>query len=121
LSLGGRVDYEFYSGFQPSARASLSYAIADDAVIYGAVSRAFNSPTAGGKFLNIPLLNGLARVTSNREFDPTTLIAYELGYRGRLFERIDASLNLFWHEFDEVTTLSPQLGPPGLVQNHLDN
>ncbi len=46
LSLGGRVDYEFYGGLQPSARASLSYAVSDDVVIYGAVSRAFQMPAA---------------------------------------------------------------------------
>ena len=67
------------------------------------------------------LVNGLARVTSNRDFDPTTLIAYELGYRGRFFKRLDTSLNLFWHQYDEVTTLSPQLGPPGLLQYRFDN
>jgi iron complex outermembrane receptor protein len=121
LNLGGRLDYEFYGGFQPSARASLSYSISDDAAIYGAVSRAFHTPTAGGRFLNIPLLNGIGRVTSNRDFNPTTLMAYELGYRGKTFERFETSLNLFWHQYDEVTTLSPQLGPPGLLQYRFDN
>jgi iron complex outermembrane recepter protein len=121
LSLGGRFDYELYGVLEPSARASLSYAISDESVVYGAVSRAFHSPTAAGRFLNIPLINGVARVTSNRDFDPTTLIAYELGYRGKLFDRLDTSLNLYWHDYDEVTTLSPQLGPPGLLQNRFDN
>ena len=121
LNLGGRIDYEFYGGFQPSARASLSYQLSDDAMIYGAVSRAFHMPTPAGRFLDIPLLNGLVRVTSNRDFDPTTLIAYELGYRGRLFKKLDTSLNFFWHDFDEVGTLSPRLGPPGLLQNRFDN
>lgn len=121
LNLGGRIDYEFRAGFQPSARMSLSYAASADAMIYGAVSRAFVMPTAVGHLLNVPLLNGLARVTSNHDFDPTTLIAYELGYRGRLLKRLDASLNFFWHDYDEVTTLSPQLGPPGLLQSHFEN
>lgn len=75
-------------------------------MIYGAVSRAFQMPTPAARFLNIPLLNGLAHVTANRDFDPTTLIAYELGYRGRLFNRVDASLNFFWHDYDEVFTLT---------------
>ncbi|MFQ5495463.1 MAG: TonB-dependent receptor, partial [Phycisphaerae bacterium] len=78
-------------------------------------------PTVAGRFLSIPMLNGLVRVTSNRDVDPTTLIAYELGYRGRLSDRLDTSVNLFWHEFDEVFTFSPRLGPPGLLQNRLNN
>lgn len=121
LNLGGRIDYEFYGGFQPSARASLSYDLSDDSMLYAAVSRAFHMPTAAGRFIDFPLVNGLARVTSNRDLDPTTLIAYELGYRGRPLDRLNASLNLFWHQYDEVTTLSPRLGPPGLLRNHLNN
>ncbi|MFQ5489737.1 MAG: TonB-dependent receptor plug domain-containing protein [Phycisphaerae bacterium] len=121
LNLGGRIDYEFYGGFQPSARASLSYDLSDDALIYGAVSRAFHMPTAAGRFLNIPLVNGLSRATSNRGVDPTTLVAYEIGYRGKPAERLDTRLNLFWHQYDEVATLSPTLGPPGLLQYNLDN
>jgi iron complex outermembrane receptor protein len=121
LSLGGRLDYEFYGGFQPSARASLSYAVSNESVIYGAVSRAFQMPAAGSRFLQLPLLNGLAYVTANRDVDPKTLIAYELGYRNKFFDCLDTSLNLFWHQYDEITSLSPQLGPPGLVQTHFDN
>ncbi len=121
FSLGGRIDYEFYGGFQPSARVSLSHEVSENAIVYGAVSRAFHMPTAAGRFLNMPLLNGLARVTSNDDIDPTTLLAYEIGYRGRLFDRLETSVNLFWHEYDEVSTLSPRLGPPGLLQQHLNN
>ncbi|MFQ5430329.1 MAG: TonB-dependent receptor plug domain-containing protein [Phycisphaerae bacterium] len=121
LGLGGRVDYEFYGGFQPSARASLAYELSDDAMVYGAVSRAFHMPTAAGRFLSIPLLSGISRVTANRDFDPTTLLAYEVGYRGKLFDRLDTGINLFWHQYDEVTTISPGLGPPGLIQNRFDN
>lgn len=121
LNLGGRIDYEFYGGFQPSARASVSYELSDDAAVYGAVSRAFIMPTAAGRFTRIPLLNGLAFVTTNSDMNPTTLIAYELGYRGRLLERLDTNLNLFWHQYDELATFGMELGPPGLVQRRFDN
>ena len=121
LGLGGRIDYEFYGGFQPSARASLTYELSDNAMVYGAVSRALSMVTAAGRVLDIPLLNGLARVTSDKNLDPTTLIAYEVGYRGRLFGRLDTSLNLFWHAYDELTTFGPQLGPPGLLRMEFDN
>ena len=121
FNLGSRIDYEFYGGFHPSARASLSHELSDGAMVYGAVSRAFTMPTAAGRFLDIPLLNGLVHATSRRDNDPTTLIAYEVGYRGRLFDRIDASVNFFWHDYDELMTLSPEWGPPGLLQNRFAN
>ncbi len=121
LDLGARIDYEFYGGFQPSARAALSYDLNDDHIVYGAVSRAFQMSSVGLRHLDAPILNGLGRATANRSVDPETLIAYELGYRGTHFGRLHTSANLFWHAFDDLTTLSPRPGPPGLVRFHLDN
>lgn len=121
LNLGGRVDYESYGGFQPSARASLTHQLNETSQVYGAIARAFQMPPAGLRFLDIPMLNGLSRVQGHRDLDAETLWAYEVGYRTRLFDRIHLGLNVFWHEYDETTTLSPQLGPPGLVMFDLDN
>ncbi len=115
LDLGARIDYEFYGGFQPSARASLAYELSDDSLVYGSVSRAFQMPPVGLRFLRIPMLNGLACADGERDADAETLIAYELGYRGRFFDRLNAGLNLYWHDFDDITTLSPRIGPPGLL------
>ncbi len=115
LDLGARIDYEFYGGFQPSARAALSYALTDDSAIYCAVSRAFQMPPAAQRHLNIPLLNGLARVRADRDMRAMTMVAYEFGYRGRLFDRIDTTFNFYWHEHDRFTPLIPGLGPPGLM------
>ena len=121
LNLGGRIDYEFYGGFQPSARAALSHQISDHATVYGAVSRAFQMPPAGRRFLDFPIVAGLVRTVADRNFEPQALIAYELGYRGRCFDRLDLSLNLFWHEYAEIWTMSPGLGPPGLIRVSADN
>jgi iron complex outermembrane receptor protein len=121
LNLGGRIDYEFYGGFQPSARAALSYELAAHSMVYGAVSRAFQMPPAALRFLDIPLLNGLARAKGHRGVEAEPLIAYELGYRGRYFDRLDTGINLFWHEFEDLTTISPRLGPPGLIRQDFNN
>jgi len=121
VNLGARVDYEFYGGVQPSARASLSRGFSDGSVVYGSVSRAFQMPPVGLRFLDIPMLNGLSVATGRRGLSAEVLWAYELGYRGKLWDRVAVSANLFWHEQDDVTTLSPQLGPPGLINFHIDN
>jgi len=121
LNLGGRIDYEFYGGFQPSARAALSYDLTENSMLYGSVSRAFQMPPAAMRFFDIPLLNGIARVQSDRDVRAESLIAYELGYRGAFFDRLETNLNLFWQEYDDLTTLSPRLGPPGLLTYEFDN
>ncbi len=121
LDLGARIDYEFYGGFQPSARGALSYALTDNSQLYGAVSRAFQMPPPTLRFLDMPLMNGLLHVTGDREVDVEALMAYELGYRGKFFDRLDAEANLFWHECADVATITPGLGPPGLIRAHNDN
>lgn len=115
LNLGARLDYDFYGGFQPSARSALSYELAENQFAYGAVSRAFQMPAVGLRFLNVPMLDGLAVVTSNQNVEPATLIAYELGYRGKFFDRLQTNLNLYYNTYDDLTVLSPGLGPPGLL------
>jgi iron complex outermembrane receptor protein len=121
LHLGGRVDYEFYHGFHPSARAALSYELSENALLYGAVSRAVQIEPPGLLFLNIPMLNGLGYAVGDQDVDPEELIAYEVGYRARLFDRVHVSANAFWHDYSRLTTLSPRLGPPGLVTFDFDN
>lgn len=121
LNLGGRLDYECYGGFQPSARAALTRHLGDTSHVYAAVSRAFQMPPVGLRFMDLPMLNGLAWAQGHRGIDSESLLAYELGYRTKLFDRLHLSLNAFWNEYDDMTTLSPQLGPPGLITLDIDN
>ena len=121
LDAGARIDYEFYGGFQPSARLSLSYEPSDDTMIYGAVSRAFQMPPVGFWFMDMPLLNGLARVVAHRGMDAEKLLAYEFGIRHRFSDRLEASANLFWHEYADSTPIKLMLAPPGLLRLDVDN
>ncbi len=116
LDVGGRMDYEFYGGFQPSARTSLSYDISRDSTVYGAVSRAFQMPAVGLRFLDIPVLNGLVQATGSEDLQSMGLVAYEIGHHTKLFDRLEANSTVFWHEYSDMATLSPELGPPGLVR-----
>ncbi len=116
LSLGGRVDYECYNGFQPSARAALAYAPNDQMTFYGSVSRAVQIPTPGFRFFEIPFLNGLASATKGGKPEVAKMIAYELGYRGSaLSNRLQTSAAVFWQEYADESAFAPTLGPPGLL------
>ena len=121
LNLGARVDYEAYGGFKPSARGSIAWTPTDDTILYAAVSRAFQMPPAAFRFLDMPLVNGFVHVVGHRSMDVVTLFAYELGYRDRFLDRLETSVNLFWHEYADWTTISAQIGPPGLIRMDIDN
>ncbi|MHC4443184.1 MAG: TonB-dependent receptor plug domain-containing protein [Planctomycetota bacterium] len=121
LNLGGRIDYDSYGGFQPSGRIALAYELSEHSNIYGAVSRAYRMQTAPIRFMDTPLLGGLAAVTTDRDVKSTCLMAYEVGYRGQLFNKLDYNLNLFWHENSDMFGLTAGLGPPGLIHINIDS
>ncbi len=115
LELGGRIDYDCYGGFQPSARGSLSYEIDNKSMVYGAVSRAFENPTVATRFADVGMLDGLINVQGNKEMTPTSVIAYELGYRRKFFDRLDTKSALYWHEYDNAIGIKPHIGFPTLL------
>jgi iron complex outermembrane receptor protein len=121
LNIGGRIDYDFYGGFEPSARTSLSYALSDNQSIYGAVSRSFAMPPGSLRFLDTPMLGGLFHVTADPGIAAQKLWAYELGYRLRKPGHFDTNLALYLHSYRNVTALPLGLGPPGLIEARADD
>lgn len=122
LNLGGRVDYDTYGGFQPSGRAALSYRLNNQTSFYGAISRAFHMAPGALRDMDTPFLQGLARARTNRKIAPQTLVAYEVGYAGRYLDhRLHLNANAFWHEYWDLTTLSPRIGPPAIIRMDEDN
>jgi len=116
LNLGGRIDYDAYGGWEPSARAALSYELDENALVYGAVSRAFHMAPSARRFMDTPILEGVIRTQTVEDLPAETLMAYELGYRGRHFDRLELGANLFWHEYSDLTTSESGGGPPGLMR-----
>jgi outer membrane receptor protein involved in Fe transport len=48
-------------------------------------------------------------------------MAYELGYKGRPFERFELSADLYAHDVHGVRGFVPRLGPPGLINADIEN
>ncbi len=126
LTTGGRVDYEFYGGFEPSARMALSYKPDSNSMIYGSVSRAFQMPPLGGRFYEIPLIQGplgyaWLEQTSDQDAKACKLLAYELGYRRKFFNRLETKTNLYWHEYHDTWGVRPKFGFPRLFSFETGN
>jgi iron complex outermembrane receptor protein len=121
LNWGGRIDYDSYGGFEPSGRLALSYELTENSMIWGAVSRAFQMPPAALRFVDLPLVGGLGHVKGDRSMKATGLVGCELGYRARVLDRLETSVNVFWHEYNNIGAFSPTLGPPGLLRVDVDS
>ncbi len=116
LDVGGRIDYDFYGGFEPSTRAALAYKLDSQSTLYGAVSRSFAMPPGAARLLDTPLLGGLFHTTADHDVQAQSVIAYELGYRTRLWDKLEMNVATYWHEFDNLAAMPFKLGPPGLLQ-----
>ncbi len=116
LDMGARIDYEFYSVFQPSARIALSYDITDNSIIYGAVSRAFQVHPVGLRYAKMALLNSLSYITGKKDIDPLTVSACEIGYRARINERFDIGSAAYFQYAEDHGTLSLGLGKTAPIE-----
>jgi len=106
---GGFTDTQW----MPSAR--LRWRLSDDASVWGAVSRSVRNASRLDRDLVFPPLLVAG------DFQPETLIAYELGYRGAPTPRTSLNLTLFYHDYDDVrsTELTPVTGLPLFIGNGL--
>ncbi len=121
LGLAGRAEYDYYGGWQPAGRISLSREVREKGLLYGVISRGFSMAPGAARFLAVPMVNGLFRVTSDRYFDAPWTMGYELGYRDEWFKSLNTDVVLFWQEgYDQMCT-SMLDGPPGLKQFNYDN
>ena len=122
LTLGSRIDYEFYGGFQPSARASLAYDLSKTSSIYGSVSRAFEMAPLGSRAFCLPVAAPVGYATSQKDGNPVTLIAYELGYRSTFLDKaLQTNAALFCHSYNDLIVFHPEPGPPGLINYEMRN
>ena len=130
---GVKLEHNDFSGleWQPSLRAL--WTPHPDHRLWAAVSRAVRTPSRGEQdatridLLTVPPspftgnLPALISISGARRLDPETLVAYELGYRVRLTERLSADAVLFQHDYDRLLVGRPEEpvlvtapGPPHL-------
>jgi iron complex outermembrane receptor protein len=114
LTLGTKLEYNDYSGFewQPSLR--LAWQLPGASTVWGAVSRAVRVPTRIERDVAIdatdPNANPVARLLGNDDFDSEKLLAYELGYRWQADTRLSVDLAAYRNEYDGLASL--EFGTP---------
>ncbi len=60
-------------------------------------------------------------MTSHEDMRATTMMAYELGYRGKfLNDRLETTADVYWDEYSNMLASAFRPGPPGLLRFDLD-
>lgn len=109
LTLGLKLEDGPYSAVEALPSARLSWQASDTALLWAAVSRAVRAPSRlDREFFQVlgPLV-----VIGPGDFQPESLVAYELGYRGRPSPRTSLSVSLFYNTYDDLRSFEP--GPAG--------
>ncbi|WP_395646363.1 TonB-dependent receptor plug domain-containing protein [Terricaulis sp.] len=113
LTFGVKVENHTYTGVEYLPNVRLAWRPNDTSLVWAAVSRAVRTPSRIDRDLRIPgvILDG--------NMQSEDLIAYELGYRSQLTDRLSFSVNLFFNDYDGIRTLD--LTPPGALPVEYSN
>jgi iron complex outermembrane recepter protein len=122
LTLGSKFEHNDYSGFEVQPSGRLAWLPATNRLVWAALSRAVRTPSRIDAEL---LFRGAAPSTirgGRDRFDAEELVAYEIGYRTELTERMGASIATFYHDYDDIRSVEPIPGRPGqfIILNGLD-
>jgi iron complex outermembrane recepter protein len=106
FTLGTKVEHNGYTGFEFEPNVRIHWHPAERHMLWGAISRAVRTPARYDRDLFEPSPQFPAFLgTSNSNFRSETLIAYELGYRAELTERVSGSLSLFYNDYDRLRSV----------------
>jgi len=115
LTLGTKLEHNDYTGleFMPSAR--IAWTPDAQQMLWGAVSRALRAPSRNdtnllvniGSFTDQSGTLTLSRFLGNPDFKDERLIAYELGYRASVAERLSVDLAAYFDDYDNLQTVEP--------------
>lgn len=100
LTLGSQFQYYSFTGldWQPTVR--LKWTPTPRQTVWAAVSRALRTPSRADN-------DGLVQTSfttrlANRDLHPEEVMAYEVGYRAQVHERLTLDLTAFYNEYDRL-------------------
>lgn len=114
MTVGAGLDIHPEAGASLSPRVSLVYSPWRNHTFRGSVARAFRNPAFLESFEALPLIivpppppfyPQTFTILGNEDLKPEELLAYELGYQTRFFERVLGRIDLFYYQLDELIGL----------------
>jgi iron complex outermembrane receptor protein len=116
LTLGTKLEHNDYTGFEVEPSGRLQWNPTGKEMIWGAVSRAVQTPTRYDRDLEVVSgLGGLpppyhlpsALLEGSPDFVSETLIAYELGWRAQLGQKVSVSISTYYNDYNNLRGASP--------------
>ena len=117
LTIGTRLERNYYTGFEVMPSVSASWSANDRNMVWVAVSRALRAPSRNDTnlVLNLAEFTGpgniptLLRLLGNPQFQDERVIAYEAGYRTMISKRVSIDLTAYFDDWVNVQTTEPSV------------
>lgn len=123
LALGTKLEHNEFTGLEVQPGGRLLWSPSKQQTIWGSIARAVRTPSrieksAFGTFAVVPpqppfppVFPGspttLIRAVGGAEYGSESLIAYELGYRAQLLDKLSLDVAGFYNDYDNLRTLEP--------------
>lgn len=126
LTFGTKVEHNDYTGFEVQPSGRLQWNVTPKQMLWAAVSRAVRTPSRIDHDLAEPtgLPPGLPQslLTGTTAFTSETLIAYEVGYRTQLGDKVSGSISTYYNDYSKIRSTTPSVpfGFPIYLQNNLE-
>jgi len=119
LTLGYRSQYNELTGHDWAARAALVLEAAPEQYFRAGIARAFSRPVMQGYFIREEKTPGKIGLLSDQTLDNEHLIAYELGYRGKIGP-VDLSCDTFYNLHTDLYGQKGTGRSPTYLRNVMD-
>jgi iron complex outermembrane receptor protein len=114
LTLGTKVEHHYFSGWEVQPNARLAWTPDPNHTVWAAVSRAVRTPSRSehdvrSNFSTVPGMPPEVYAADMRgRVESEDVIAYELGYRVQLLERLSVDVTTFYNDYDHFATFEPR-------------
>ncbi|MDB6094508.1 MAG: TonB-dependent receptor [Verrucomicrobia bacterium] len=102
LALGTKLEHNDYTGLEVQPSVRLAWKVQENQTIWAAVSRAVRTPSRVDRDYYIPPIS-----YGSPNLESEELIAYELGYRTQLRDRLTLSVSSYFHDYDRIRSIEP--------------
>jgi iron complex outermembrane receptor protein len=115
LTLGSKVEHNDYTGFEYEPNIRLRWNLSPRQMFWAAVSRAVRTPSRYDRDLEVatglvnppaPYQFPSAYLAGSSAFESETELAYEVGYRAELMEKVSLSISAFYNAYDDLRSTS---------------
>lgn len=123
LTLGTKVEHNDYTGFEVEPSGRLQWNVTTNQMIWGAVSRAVRMPSRVDTDIRENSPNPpFTILAGSPNFESEAMIAYELGYRAQLTEKLSTSISTYYNDYTDIrsTSFTPATVVPLYFANNLE-